>query len=172
LPIKTNLCEEPPGHGFSIGQASLEWESEPIAKRGDDFVKCVAERRKKIEELDNGSELSRATEWLSRRLSRGMVRSTFVQDEAKENGISHATLRRAFHRLNCVARKHQDSGHWYWTMRRPEETRPDNPSNRQDEDGVNAEDHSFGRRRVRAVCLADLIEAGSGEPRTTMPERT
>jgi hypothetical protein len=67
------------------------------------------------------TELKRASEFLTRLLQRGRVRSQEVFHEAAREGIRTATLRRAARALNVRMRPVGEIGargarHWTWTL--------------------------------------------------------
>ncbi|MEI8020976.1 MAG: hypothetical protein WCH39_22415 [Schlesneria sp.] len=62
-------------------------------------------------------ELARVTKWLKRRLKIKAVPVTTVLKDARQNGMSRATVRRAFLLLGGLSQKeNKKNGQWYWCL--------------------------------------------------------
>ena len=85
----------------------------------DQFV-VEATEYERLQQVAQKSELSRATEWLKRRLGDGKVYSGELKADAAEDDISERTLRRALIQLSCRKGKENTSvGQWYWRLPAP-----------------------------------------------------
>ena len=116
LPVKTNLCETPPGLAFTIQDQRICWEDEPVEQSAGQFLTDTDEDQRLLRRAAE-KELSRATEWLKYRLSAGTVYSKELQVDAMENDISEKTLRRALVALDCRKGKEKKAnGLWHWRL--------------------------------------------------------
>jgi len=116
LPVKTNLCETPPGLAFTIQDRRICWEEESVAQTAGQFL-AEAAQYQRLQHVAGESELSRATEWLKRRLCDGKVYSNDLKADAAENDFSEKTLRRALILLGCRKGKEKKAdGQWYWRL--------------------------------------------------------
>ncbi len=62
-------------------------------------------------------ELARVFHWLRKQLKGKEVHSTTVLKKARQNGMSPATVRRAFLLLGGLSRKeNKKNGQWYWHL--------------------------------------------------------
>ncbi len=114
LPVKMNLCAEPAGLAYSIIEGRIGWEADPVKLTADEFLAQEAARDKDTDRAENTSEFNRAVDWLKGQLADGRVDSKTLKDDAKENDISYATLRRAFNNLEGKAVK--DGKQWFWLL--------------------------------------------------------
>ena len=116
LPVKTNLCETPPGLAFTIRDQRICWEQETVAQTADQYLAETVEQLRLLQ-LAAESDLSRAADWLKVRLSNGEVYSSDLIADATDNDISTATLRRALTLLGCRKGKEKKvDGRWYWRL--------------------------------------------------------
>ena len=116
LPVKTNLCETPPGLAFSIQDRRICWEEESVAQTAGQFL-AEATQHQRLQRVAADGELSRATEWLQRRLCGGKVYSNDLKADAAENDFSEKSLRRALTLLGCRKGKEKKAaGQWYWRL--------------------------------------------------------
>jgi KaiC/GvpD/RAD55 family RecA-like ATPase len=119
LPVKTNLCETPPGLAFTIQNRRICWEDESVAQTAEQYL-AEANHQQRLQHVAAESELSRATEWLRVRLSDGKVYSNVLKSEAAENDFGEKTLRRALTLLGCRKGKEKKAdGQWYWRLPTP-----------------------------------------------------
>ena len=65
---------------------------------------------------EDHSERADAADWLTELLASGPAESTQVLREAKDNGISEKTLRRAAKGLGIKRRNSSFNGPWYWSL--------------------------------------------------------
>ena len=62
-------------------------------------------------------ELARVSMWLKKRLKNKAVPAAMVLKNARQNGMSRATVRRAFLLLGGLSRKeNKKNGKWYWCL--------------------------------------------------------
>ena len=116
LPVKTNLCETPPGLAFTIQDRRICWEEESVAQTAGQFL-ADATQHERLQHVAAESELSRASEWLKRRLCDGKVYSNDLKADAAENDFSEKTLWRALTLLGCRKGKEKKAdGQWYWRL--------------------------------------------------------
>ena len=119
LPVKTNLCETPPGIGFTIENQRICWEDEWVRQTAKQYVADVYEKER-LQHVAAQSELSRATEWLKNRLGDRSVYTYDLMADAAKNDISEATLRRALVLSGCRKGKERTSdGRWFWRLPTP-----------------------------------------------------
>lgn len=116
LPVKTNLCETPPGRAFTIRDQRIHWEQEAIAQTAEQYLSETTEQMR-LQHLAAESELSRAADWLKDRLQDGEVFSSELLADAADSDISISTLRRALTFLGCRKGKEKKAdGRWYWRL--------------------------------------------------------
>ena len=119
LPVKTNLCETPPGMAFTIRDQRICWEQETVLQTAEQYLAETIDQLRLIQ-LAAESELSRAAEWLKVRLSNGDAYSSDLTTDANESDISTATLRRALTLLGCRKGKEKKAdGRWFWRLPAP-----------------------------------------------------
>jgi len=118
LPVKTNLCERPKSLAYQITSGAIEWEKEPPTLTTDEYQAKVDDyhQDQRRAARDAKSQLGFAVNWLKLELSESAVPTKTVQREARENGISIATLRRAATYLNVLSMKYVFAGPWNWTL--------------------------------------------------------
>jgi hypothetical protein len=131
LPVKNNLA--PPGKGLAfrleqrlvddpdreIVASSVVWEPEPVTTTADQALKAVDDQGAVS---GAGSE---AEELLRDMLAGGPVAMKDIQAEAREAGLSWATVRRAKHRLGVIAERDGfgSEGKWLWRLPDPPSTK-------------------------------------------------
>ena len=119
LPIKTNLCETPPGHGFTIQNQRICWEKEWVPQTAEQFV-AEATETQRLQHVAENSELSRVTNWLQDRLADAPVYTNVLIAEAITHEISEKTLRRAMMLLGCrTGKEPKADGRWFWQLPAP-----------------------------------------------------
>lgn len=117
IPIKNNLVKTPKALAFSIvgdnsENATVEFDPTPIDIDADTMLS--------VEKREEALALSEAKEWLNEMLQNGPVPSSTILKEAKDNGISEITLRRAKKEINketpikVYRSKKEDRYRWYW----------------------------------------------------------
>jgi putative DNA primase/helicase len=128
IPMKNNIGVKRPGFAFrvvsktiegGIETSSIEWDADEITKSADEALAAAVGR-----DGDKGSErtsIGEAMNFLRDVLSEGPVSAKSVQHQAKEAGISRATLRRAQKAIGVKARHRGDGGtggrgEWIWEM--------------------------------------------------------
>ena len=117
LPVRTHICAIPDGLGFSISDNRIDWEPDPVSLTAEQFLAMAsAPKSSRLDEEELG-ELSRAAEWLKLRLNDGYVLSSIVREEARANGVSAITLRKAYLLLGCHKGKETKAGgRWFWRL--------------------------------------------------------
>lgn len=106
--IKSNVGRTGRALGYSIDeQGHFEWTGESQITEAQLLAAPAGP--------DNG-KLAHAREWLSAQLSSGAQEQEEIQNLAKDEGISKATLRRAKRELCVRSRKDGLSGPWMWCL--------------------------------------------------------
>jgi putative DNA primase/helicase len=129
LPVKNNLAAVGNGLAFRLEQrivgdcregivaSSVAWESEAVAMTADQALQATD-----AQGTGKGCAGSEAEELLRNALATGPVAMKDIQAEAKEAGLSWATVRRAKERLGIVAERESHGrdggGRWMWAMPR------------------------------------------------------
>lgn len=112
VPVKQNLSAPASGLAFRVvapdGVARIEWESGAVSLTANDVLG------------DNGPHeegvLAETREWLANELAGGPVAKKQIMADAKQEGFSPATLRRAKTDLGVIAEKAGFQGPWYWRL--------------------------------------------------------
>ena len=119
LPVKTNLCETPPGIGFTIQNQRIFWENEWVRQTAEQYV-ADATKTEQLHQVAAKSELSRASDWLKKRLNDGPVYTSVLKEDAAGHDISEKTLMRALILSGGIKGKEKKSdGRWFWRMPDP-----------------------------------------------------
>ena len=119
LPVKTNLCETPPGLGFIIHNQRICWRDEWVHQTAEQYVADASETER-LHHVAAKSELSRVTDWLKNRLNDGPVYTSVLKEDAAGHDISEKTLMRALILLGCRKGKEKKSdGRWFWRLPDP-----------------------------------------------------
>jgi RecA-family ATPase len=129
LPVKNNLAPVGKGLAFRLEQrlvddpakgivaSSVVWETEPVTTTADQALKAVDDQGAVS---GAGSE---AEELLRDMLASGPVAMKDIQAEAREAGLSWATVRRAKDRVGVVAERKSHGfggkGEWLWRLTDP-----------------------------------------------------
>lgn len=110
VPIKSNISREASGLVYKIDDGRLEWLVEPVPFEAD-----ALESGEAIEQAD---ALGEAVEWLGEVLKEGPRPSKALIEEARSEGISASTLKRAKRRMGVLARKRlgSSSSAWEWAL--------------------------------------------------------
>ena len=155
LPVKTNLCELPKSLAFQIENGVIKWEPERAAVTGDQYLAKCEEyfHKQKPTVRDAELKINHAIAWLKFELSDGPLGALYVIKDARENGISVATLTRAKARLGCLSCKTSFAGIWMWKLRDEEVPKE---TEEPDEDEVEAEADELS-------ATADLDEGAQGD---------
>jgi hypothetical protein len=98
--------------GKGIGTSRVVWDDEPVNLTADQAI--AAERKAKRAPL----QIDKAKEWLRSELGFGELLQTEIEDRAKGQSISGATLRRAFDELGIISEKDRGvkNGRWFWRL--------------------------------------------------------
>ena len=119
LPVKTNLCETPPGVGFTIQNLRIRWENEWVRQTAEQYVADSTETER-LQHVASKSELSRVSDWVKRRLNDAPVYTSDLKMDAAGHDISETTLMRALTLLGCHKGKEKKSdGRWFWRLPDP-----------------------------------------------------
>ena len=112
-PAKHNILIEPTGLAFELNNGRVIFENEPVTMSSDEALGSIVE----------APELDKAVTWLKEILPPGCSLSTVeVTRQAKENGITESTLRRAKNKLGVVSYPlTQPDGKRIWLLRIPED---------------------------------------------------
>jgi putative DNA primase/helicase len=124
LPVKNNLAPLGKGLAFRPEQrlvadgivgSSVAWEAEPVTITADQALQATD-----AQSTGKGSAGAEAEEFLRNALATGPVAMKDIQAEAKEAGLSWATVRRAKDRLGVEAERkshgRDGGGRWTWAM--------------------------------------------------------
>ena len=116
LPVKTNLCEIPPGIGFTIENQRICWENEWVRQTAEQYV-AEATVTERLHHVAAKSEMSRVTEWLKKRLNGAPVYTSVLKMDAAGHDISEKTLMRALILLGGIKGKEKKTdGRWFWRL--------------------------------------------------------
>jgi hypothetical protein len=121
LPLKNNLAKPQTGLAFYIEEVHLESAAGPIETSRvvwhDTPVTMTADEVMAQTTPEESSALREAQDWLREALADGPVSSKNIQKQAKDNGISASTLRRARESLGVKTSKRTgESGIWDWEL--------------------------------------------------------
>jgi hypothetical protein len=123
LPVKNNLAALGKGLAFRLEQrlvadgivgSSVVWETETVTITADQALQAADDRD------GGGGAGADAEEFLREALAGGAVAVIDLKADAKEAGLSWATIRRAKERLGIVAERESHGrdggGRWTWAM--------------------------------------------------------
>ncbi|MCE9618485.1 MAG: AAA family ATPase [Planctomycetes bacterium] len=118
LPIKNNIAPDTGGLAYRIEPVGLigcpvvAWEADPVALSADDAL--ASDRI----EGGNRNERNDAVDWLRKALADGPMLAEEVKQQAEQNGISAATLRRAKREAGVEAKREGfgPGAKWYWML--------------------------------------------------------
>ncbi|HMO94387.1 MAG TPA: AAA family ATPase [Pirellulaceae bacterium] len=113
LPAKLNLAKDPDGLAYRIVDGRVAWEELPVTMHADDAI--AAELQHQTSNNHRGQERREAVAWLRSELASAPIPSTQIIADAKEQGFSERTLRRAFGELGGRSKKGSD-GVWQWSL--------------------------------------------------------
>jgi putative DNA primase/helicase len=126
LPVKNNLAPLGKGLAFRLEQrlvtdgivgSSVAWETETVTITADQALQAADDRG------DGGGAGAEAEEFLREALAGGAVAVIDLKADAKEAGLSWATIRRAKDRLGVVAKRESHGrnggGRWTWALPTP-----------------------------------------------------
>ena len=118
--IKSNIGPDNGGFVYSLEQAEAIPGVQASAVRWGEAIEGTARELLAESETDRdddeGSAKGRAEAWLIELLAGGAISSKQVQSDAKEAGLSWATVRRAADSLNVARIKDGLRGGWYWRI--------------------------------------------------------
>ena len=113
LPAKMNLAADPTGLAYRIEDGGVHWEADPVRMTADDVL-----ARELHQHADgHGSERQEAEAWIREYLADGPRESKVLQTDAREHGITTATLRRAL--KNVCGKPHKTSMDGPWIRSLP-----------------------------------------------------
>jgi hypothetical protein len=128
IPMKNNIGMKQPGLAFrvvsktiadGIETSCIEWDADEVTTSADEALAAAAGRDG--EKPTDKSSLSEAMNFLRDVLADGPLAAKAVEHQAKEAGITRATLRRAKGKLGVTARHRGDGGtggrgEWVWEI--------------------------------------------------------
>jgi putative DNA primase/helicase len=106
LPLKNNLSRSAPGLAFRIVDGRVEWEEGAVHTSADEALEPPKPGKAP-------ERLGEAVEWLRKELGDSCRESKQLELDAREAGISKATLWRARKELSVAASKGAGDGKWY-----------------------------------------------------------
>ena len=117
VPVKNNLGNDRTGLAYRLmapdgGVPAVAWEPEPVEVPADDVLGAMSPGKPGPEPR----ERTEATEWLRNALANGPRPSRELFAEAKRDGISEGTLKRAKRELGVKAEKADWEGGWIWRL--------------------------------------------------------
>jgi putative DNA primase/helicase len=118
LPIKNNLAPHAAGLSYTIETGldprapTIRWSPEPVT---DSFDYAIAAARAAGRP---DVERQHAMTWLKQRLAKSPIRASDAREEGEVQGITYATLRRAYREIGgvTVRKGRQPLTYWYWTL--------------------------------------------------------
>jgi putative DNA primase/helicase len=126
LPVKNNLAPLGKGLAFRLEQrlvadglvgSSVAWETDTVTITADQALQAADDRG------GGGGAGADAEEFLREALASGAVAVTDLKTDAREAGLSWATIRRAKDRLGIVAKRESHgrdgAGRWTWALSIP-----------------------------------------------------
>ncbi|GAG35008.1 unnamed protein product, partial [marine sediment metagenome] len=117
LPIKNNLGNDKDGLAYRLaaedgGIPAVAWEPEPICVPADEALGPLVPNKPG----PDPQERSEATDWLREALTDSPRPAKELFVEAKKDGISEGTLKRAKRELDVKAEKPSWQGGWVWRL--------------------------------------------------------
>jgi putative DNA primase/helicase len=118
LPSKNNLAPHVAGLSYTIETGldprapTIRWSSEPVTESFDYAIAAArAAGRPDVER-------QYAMTWLKERLKKSPIRASNAREEGEVQGISYATLRRAYREIGgvTVQKGKFPVNYWYWTL--------------------------------------------------------
>ena len=113
VPVKLNVAAPPPVLAFSASDMGLTWEDDPVDGVDLDAILQGAH------EVDQATERRDAESFLRGLLADGNMAATDILAEAKANGITPRTLKRAKAKLGVISKRKRYPGTpwaWYWSL--------------------------------------------------------
>ena len=112
LPAKLNLAVMPSGIAYRIVNGRLQWDTAPVTVTADELCRRLAVPETGVTAFDE------AQEWLAHALEDGPKSAEEVLQDAKDEGVSRATLGRAKRALGVKTRKEGfgKDGSWVWEL--------------------------------------------------------
>ncbi len=111
--VKSNLSGTPPTLAYTIGGDGLMWAAAPVAGVDPDALLAGGF------DPEDPADRQDADQFLRGLLADGRVPATEVFRDARKNGLSENTMRRAKRRLGVVTRHEGqpgEKGAWYWSL--------------------------------------------------------
>jgi len=112
--MKGNLAKDIGGLAFRLVEVSqtshtcrMEWHPGPIWVTPDQLLRPPDQAE---------GSLEYATKWLKTQLQAGPMKAIDIQKNARAEGISDRTLKRAKQRLGVISTKEDFSGAWIWSL--------------------------------------------------------
>jgi len=123
LPVKNNLSQDNTGLAYSVMTASngaplIAWEMEPVSITADEALTPV-------EPNEEHTATDEAVYFLRDILSKGAMKASDVQKEARQAGISDKSLRCGREKLGIKPRKSAFTGGWEWGLTEDAQTSQD-----------------------------------------------
>jgi putative DNA primase/helicase len=120
VPVKNNLAPLGTGLAYRIEAtdktARVVWEEGAVTLSANSVLSGGQEH---ASDRDERSTRTEAVEWLTSQLQEGAQAVTFLQEQAKKDGFSWATVRRAKDKLPIRSYKLSLEGGWAWELGKP-----------------------------------------------------
>jgi putative DNA primase/helicase len=120
VPVKNNLAPLGTGLAYRIeapdGVARIAWQEGAVTLSANTVLSGA---RNDGNDKDGRSVRTEAVEWLTSQLQDGAQPATFLQEQAKKDGFSWATVRRAKDKLPIQSYKLSVEGGWAWELGKP-----------------------------------------------------
>ena len=110
LMAKINVCEEATGLAYRLKDGAVCWEEMPVAMTADEYL--ASERAASDESAEQRGDLQEAIDYLLDTLRDGPRATKDVEADAKAQGITVGTLKRARKKLRVIAEKSGMDGAW------------------------------------------------------------
>ena len=118
VPTKNNIGNDETGLAYTLASAScndtavVEWEADPVEISADDLLATYTTKSPGPDPV----ERDEATVWLAEALADGPRPAKELLAQAKKDGISEGTLKRAKRELGVIASKDGWDGGWVWRL--------------------------------------------------------
>lgn len=118
VPVKNNCGDDRTGLAYRLiapygGQPVVAWEPQPVSVSADEALAPAEQERQRGPDPQERNE---AADWLREALKAGPRAAAELRAEAKADGITEGTLKRAKERLGVKSGKGGMDGGWTWRL--------------------------------------------------------